>query len=1652
MSTDTETDQASSNNVIQRRGTLFGDGGGGGPVRVASRLAGPIFGGSFGGSFGGGLHVALPEMAISFARGMVIQAWVRPSVKSASGTLLRLGRGDAKVIFGLADGAPTLQVGGLATCTAPFTLPGDRWTRIAVVLRGKSVTFYRGDEAFAGGKLDAAPIEVARDGNFIAKAKAFAGAIAEVRLWNQSDSADSIIPSGDADLRGDEPGLVGWWTLEGAEGALDRSPFGRDGALRGGAFSPGSDSFTVRQPVERCLDFGAGLGVVDTPAFRLGKAVTWQAHVRIRNRKREATLLQIGGDPEPFVRVTTKRGKLTATVTTEKATTTTTTTALLKVDTWTSVALRIGDDEKLDLFVDGVRVGDVSVDSVPAPKSTVIGAAFFMVKNLLSRVEAHFGAGLDGQMAEVRLWSRALSSAEIEDTWKRRIHGWAPGLVGCWRMDEEVLPSPSIRLGATIFEDGDFKGKSKSLNPGRYDVAKIGIGNDALSSIRVPLGLKVTVFQHGGFAGTSTTYIQDSPLVADNDDASSIVVEGRPGLINGRGAGPQAWIHGAQPAPREGLVLGSAPRVAPVRVAGLDKTDLTLPTVPAISGAGFTAQMWVNLDPSDGPAPILTLSGAGSVTVFKKSDYRGASQTLGIGEHDVDALTMVGNDQISSIKVPPGLRATLHGDAGFAGSRSTYEKDAANLSASKNDATSSITVEALPVITLTASPTDGGFDLDVKLGSGLGLFGGARPLSIGGALTARRWTNLTITLDGDGVLCVYSDGRLVRREEVKALAAQDLTPVVGPIAGSVSELRVWSRALSRDEVDAGWQRRLSSAAGLVGRWALDKDLSGKPGKGTGAPIWREAPGLTIQSGAAAVRPTVKARASLIADQTGKGGKPQLCVDLRARDADGRSLPLCELKVIVGEEIATYRKNVRKENKIANPRDFSITTDSRGVARLAFVPKALAMPILKVRHAGMGEGEWALITPDQVLHEALASLTVNEVKQGRRKSATSKAGETGLCTEGAEELVDILRGMLSIAANFSFEAESTAALAFGDLEDEGSAEPPRPLSPVLASGESYVAELPPDISLVRRIGRPIVAVNAAEDDDAGPVSFGADEALSWFVNRVEEGVDLLDDAADGLVEVAKDTINLGMQTIENVGQMANSVVKSVTLAVNTTINGFDVALNWVVETVEQVASAVEELFKQIGKTLGDVFAFLAELFDWGDILETCDLMLSTVQDSITTAKDGVQGVFTATRGAIVGLEAKVLAALGGEATLPAIVGEARTEAAEYDLPEIPGPLDYLLSLLPDDLSETIEAFQEIFDPISDTLTSALGRLPGLAEGLGTEWNDPALQAALSDPRKLLDSDPADWLAIARLLVRLVTNATVLGLDFVGDLTIAIIESFERLLNLRLGIPILTDFVETYILGGRKMTVGRLLCLVVAIPTTVLYKAITGRKEGLAALASAGPQSFGVEDVLQSPVVDICSRAFDIFASFLGGGADSLAAFVKKPPEAKAFKWFMWGLNGTGLLIGAGQLIANPFDEENRDVPGWILFGLDVTSWIFGVVGWIAGAIDLKTGSEAAGKVDMIAGWIGDGIGAASGILNIIFTAIDDDTSAGDVWVASLDLTATIGSLAAGILLHIAEQDTEPNSKYVFATLGTLGFVVSVGAKGGAVGVVIGQTRA
>jgi hypothetical protein len=78
-----------------------------------------------------------------------------------------------------------------------------------------------------------------------------------------------------------------------------------------------------------------------------------------------------------------------------------------------------------------------------------------------------------------------------------------------------------------LFDQCNYSGKRAYLNAGSYKVYQMGVGNDKLSSLQIPNGMRVTIYEHDDFKGQSATYTSNVACLADgwDDNASSIVVE-----------------------------------------------------------------------------------------------------------------------------------------------------------------------------------------------------------------------------------------------------------------------------------------------------------------------------------------------------------------------------------------------------------------------------------------------------------------------------------------------------------------------------------------------------------------------------------------------------------------------------------------------------------------------------------------------------------------------------------------------------------------------------------------------------------------------------------------------------------------------------------------------------------------------------------------------------------------------------------------------------------------------------------------------------------------------------------------------------------------------------------------------------------------------
>lgn len=267
-------------------------------------------------------------------------------------------------------------------------------------------------------------------------------------------------------------------------------------------------------------------------------------------------------------------------------------------------------------------------------------------------------------------------------------------------------------------------------------------------------------------------------------------------------------------------------------------------------------------------------------------------------------------------------------------------------------------------------------------------------------------------------------------------------------------------------------------------------------------------------------------------------------------------------------------------------------------------------------------------------------------------------------------------------------------------------------------------------------------------------------------------------------------------------------------------------NWIVKTIREVGGFIQKVFHAIEVFFKDLFEFLAFLFQWDDIIETKRAYKGFV-------KNAVKGL-----GNEIGAIRKYI-----DATLDA-------EIAKFD-PKNVG--------IPDELNDKVNVNaapkESKPDPRANWLDSkrqyiSQGKEGEVNQNMPTEFSDvfeqfiqklsPIFQetgSLLLDQMKLVGSAFSDVIngkmTFVDFLKFALDRLAVAGLTLLKALVDIILETLEMLIkvaevgmNKEWHIPIITPLYEK-ISGGDPLTFLDAMCLLVAIPSTILFKIGEGK---------------------------------------------------------------------------------------------------------------------------------------------------------------------------------------------------------------------------------
>ena len=275
----------------------------------------------------------------------------------------------------------------------------------------------------------------------------------------------------------------------------------------------------------------------------------------------------------------------------------------------------------------------------------------------------------------------------------------------------------------TIYDQCNYGGRYKALAPGNYRTYQLGIGNDKLSSIRIPSGMKISLYEHDNYSGKSVTYTSNiSCLASDwNKQASSVVVEsdidpnyndGNDYVVFYNDCYSNGYSKTLRPGRYTGAELGSLKQnISSLTIYGnlqvkaylnndnLSGYSVTLTGSQSCLGSSTNdkiASLVIEYKPY---TPIDPGTGAGNddlngvIAFYANCNYEGNSIHLEPGRYEGDNLGMFRND-ISSIRIPSNLQVKVYVNSGYlTGTSYTLTESSTCLGSTMNNRIASLLVE-----------------------------------------------------------------------------------------------------------------------------------------------------------------------------------------------------------------------------------------------------------------------------------------------------------------------------------------------------------------------------------------------------------------------------------------------------------------------------------------------------------------------------------------------------------------------------------------------------------------------------------------------------------------------------------------------------------------------------------------------------------------------------------------------------------------------------------------------------------------------------------------------------------------------------------------------------------------------------------------------
>ncbi len=285
------------------------------------------------------------------------------------------------------------------------------------------------------------------------------------------------------------------------------------------------------------------------------------------------------------------------------------------------------------------------------------------------------------------------------------------------------------------------------------------------------------------------------------------------------------------------------------------------------------------------------------------------------------------------------------------------------------------------------------------------------------------------------------------------------------------------------------------------------------------------------------------------------------------------------------------------------------------------------------------------------------------------------------------------------------------------------------------------------------------------------------------------------------------------------KVTHLVFEKVKEGIKIVINGIEDAVHVIVKYAEQVWQVVEMVFEKIGVFFKDLVRWLGYIFKWKDILRTHDVLKNVFNQSLnhavgqlSSAEDTVRKVFSEIKTRILGQD---LSSKLGERGNQGLKRSAQTNLRNPLLasPEASWSLHHFSNgNIANGKPFTEEDLKVSLDNLGDIAEDEIKVLENAFKALGNDIVESFEHLSIGEfVKKLL-------IILEETIIDTIENIA-LGLLETAKLAV---KAISVILNARWNIPVITPLYENVIAPGSKLSLLDLLSLLVAIPTTILYK--------------------------------------------------------------------------------------------------------------------------------------------------------------------------------------------------------------------------------------